>query len=305
MSQINVDTIRGRTGGAPALDKGAVVTGVITATTLSGNVTGNVTGAVTGNATGLSGGPDVTVGKLTVNNDATVGGALTITGNFTVEGTQTIINTSQLDVEDKTVGVASTSSPTDVKADGAGLVVYGTSEKSMVWYNNSDAFTFSDAIDIKGAVETVTVGATATIPAGPKYVVLTCDAQDGTVFSHDVANGSVGILSLTNMPVTKNSVTTYTILFTQTSVADASGIGNTTYETGIGTNITLTPIGVSGFSTTALVSAGTTVILGTGNNDLDIVTIAVHYNGGGTGTATNYKTFSQKTGQFSLGAVGI
>ena len=152
MSQINVDTIRGRTGGAPALDKGAVVTGVITATTLSGNVTGNVTGAVTGNATGLSGGPDVTVGKLTVNNDATVGGALTITGNFTVEGTQTIINTSQLDVEDKTVGVASTSSPTDVKADGAGLVVYGTSEKSMVWYNNSDAFTFSDAIDIKGAV---------------------------------------------------------------------------------------------------------------------------------------------------------
>jgi hypothetical protein len=41
MSQINVTTIRNRTGGPPSLDKGAVVTGIITATT--GKFTGNVT----------------------------------------------------------------------------------------------------------------------------------------------------------------------------------------------------------------------------------------------------------------------
>ena len=51
MSQINVTTIRNRTGGPPSLDKGVVVTGVATATTFDGNLTGNVTGA-TGTFTG-------------------------------------------------------------------------------------------------------------------------------------------------------------------------------------------------------------------------------------------------------------
>ena len=53
MSQLYVDNIRNRTGGAIGIPTGAVVTGVITATT--GNITGN----------------------LTVSGDATVGGALT------------------------------------------------------------------------------------------------------------------------------------------------------------------------------------------------------------------------------------
>ena len=41
MSQLNVDTIRNRTGGPPSLDKGAVVTGIVTAT--SGEFSGDVT----------------------------------------------------------------------------------------------------------------------------------------------------------------------------------------------------------------------------------------------------------------------
>ena len=47
MSQINVTTIRNRTGGPPELDKGVVVTGIVTATT--GDITGNLTvgGSVT------------------------------------------------------------------------------------------------------------------------------------------------------------------------------------------------------------------------------------------------------------------
>jgi len=47
MSQINVTTIRNRTGGPPELDKGVVVTGIVTATT--GDITGDLTvgGSVT------------------------------------------------------------------------------------------------------------------------------------------------------------------------------------------------------------------------------------------------------------------
>ena len=35
--------------------------------------------------------------------------------------------------------------------------------------------------------------------------------------------------------------------------------------------------------------------------DIDFVTFGIHYNGGGTGTATNYKTFVTKNGDFRLG----
>ena len=41
MSQINVSTIRNRTGGPPSLDQGVVVTGIVTATT--GEFAGDVT----------------------------------------------------------------------------------------------------------------------------------------------------------------------------------------------------------------------------------------------------------------------
>ena len=75
MSTLRATNIRGRqNGNAPVLPDGAVITGVITATTFSGNITGNVTG----DATGLTGTPDITVGTV---NATTVSVAGTITYN--------------------------------------------------------------------------------------------------------------------------------------------------------------------------------------------------------------------------------
>ena len=99
---------------------------------LVSNIVGNVSGGAS--FTGI-----VTASALNVINDATVGGALTVT-NLTVNGTQTIINTTTLDIVDKTVGIASTSTPSNTTADGAGIVVYGGNDgnKSITWDNTSD-----------------------------------------------------------------------------------------------------------------------------------------------------------------------
>ena len=172
------------------------------------------------NRTG-TGGP--TVSALTVTDGVLVGGALTVTGNFTVNGTQTIVNTTSLEVKDVNIGIGSTSTPSDAWINGGGLTFYGTTNKTITWNSNSDDFTFSNGIDIKGAVETVSVGTTIGI-AGTTSIILECDARNGTVFTHDLANGIVGITSLRNFPVTKNSATTFTILFTQ----NATGTANTT-----------------------------------------------------------------------------
>jgi hypothetical protein len=65
MSQLNIDFIKNRTGtGAPSFPNGAVVTGVVTATTFNGNLTGN--------ATGLSGTPNLNVGVVTTSGDVTI-----------------------------------------------------------------------------------------------------------------------------------------------------------------------------------------------------------------------------------------
>ena len=322
MSTLRVDNIKSRSGTAVSITASNSLdvsgnlnvtgsgnfnapSGIATFATFSGNLTGNVTG----NATGLSGTPDITVNQLTVNNDGTVGGALTVTGNMTVQGTQTVINTTELDVEDKTIGIGSTSAPSNTTADGGGIVVYGstngTNDKTIRWYNNSQAWTYNVGLDILGAVESCVAVTTSSIPAGPTKVVVECDWAQGTVFNHDLANGTVGIVSLKNFPVTKNSVSTFTLILTQTSVSAGSGAGNTVSTNGIGTNITLTPYGIAGFSTSARVSAGSTITLGLVNDDTDIVTLAVHYNGSGTGTAANYRTYGVRNGQYALGAVGI
>ena len=74
---------------------------------------------------------------------------------------------------------------------------------------------------------------------------------------------------------------------------------NTSYPGGIGTEVTLTPLGVAanaGISVqTDLWDLQLLLFSQELQDDIDIVTFGIHYNGGGTGTAGNYKN----TGQLS------
>lgn len=60
--------------------------------------------------------------------------------NLTVNGTQTIINTTSLEIADKTVGIGSTSTPSDALIDGGGIVVYGTTNKTLTYNNTKKGF---------------------------------------------------------------------------------------------------------------------------------------------------------------------
>jgi len=148
---------------------------------------------------------------------------------------------------------------------------------------------------ITGATETVSVGTTYPTPdSSNTKVTLELDASKGTVFTHDVSNGNVGIVSLTNIPVRGNSLTTYTIIFDQLSSTPV-GTGNTLPKNGIGTNVFLQG-GFTGFSTTSkypLNAAGVagTVTLSATASDVDIVTFGVHYNGGTTTVPASFKVF--------------
>ena len=139
----------------------------------------------------------------------------------------------------------------------------------------------------KGVTETTNVGAYA----GSE---LTCDTATGTVFTHDLQDGLVNSIKISNFPATTNSFHTVTVILTQNN----AGTGHTTALTGIGTNLTLDPIGVTAFSKTVKVGLGQTITLGTTADDINIVTLGVHYNGGTNTDAANYNVFITKSGDF-------
>ena len=159
--------------------------------------------------------------------------------------------------------------------------------------------------------ETVSVGSTSHY-IQDKSVTLELDCSNGSVFTHDLSNGNVGIVSIQNFRVNTNTFTTATIIFTQNSSTPTGGIGNTMvasvpsqYPGGIGTEVTLTPLGVTGFSTNGRVGSATTVVLSGTASDLDVVTFGIHYNGGGTGTPGNYITLVTKSGDYRFGDIGF
>ena len=121
MSQLFVDNIKNRTGGAIGAPSGAVVTGVATATQFSGNVTG-VAATFTGNVSvgGVLTYEDVTnidsVGVITARSGiefgvSGVGGTITASGQAEFIGIVTALG----------VNVSGVVTATSFKGDGSAL----------------------------------------------------------------------------------------------------------------------------------------------------------------------------------------
>ena len=131
--RVRADNFANNAGtGAPTFTAGLNVTGVVTATTFDGTATTATTAnALATNATGTN---------------------LILSGDLTVNGTQTVINTQILDVADKTVGVASTSTKTALTQDGGGLVIYGPSDINFTYDRNKIAVGLNTNLSVSGVV---------------------------------------------------------------------------------------------------------------------------------------------------------
>ena len=70
---------------------------------------------------------------------------LIVAGNLTVSGDQTILNTTQLEVEDINIGIASASTKlNDAQLDGAGITIHGSQgDKTLTWSNANSRLEFN------------------------------------------------------------------------------------------------------------------------------------------------------------------
>ena len=232
MSQINVTTIRNRTGGPPALDKGVVVTGCTTSTSgyFSGNVTigGTLThedvtnidsvGIVTARGGFLAGNPAVSIGAtITAAGAASFSGITTVSDNLFVGSGVTVYAST---------GIVSA---TAFYGDGAALsgVVSGIEVESggSSVGTSLTAINFASGATItqgSSGITTVTIAAgitTATTgnPSGITSTLYLSDAQDHKVnvtgfVTFTTSGGSEGdshTLRITNVGVATVGFSTY------------------------------------------------------------------------------------------------
>ncbi len=105
--------------------------------------------------TGISGGSDTLVlstgGTAAISVDSSQN--VVMSANLTVSGTTTTINTTNLDVEDKNITLGKVSSPSDTTADGGGLTLKGSSDKTFNWVDSTDAWTSSEHITLSATKE--------------------------------------------------------------------------------------------------------------------------------------------------------
>ena len=80
-------------------------------------------------------------------------GLVTIPGDLTVNGTTTTINSTTLVVQDKNIEMGVVATPTDVTADGGGITLKGTTDKTINWIDATDAWTLSEHVNIASAKE--------------------------------------------------------------------------------------------------------------------------------------------------------
>ena len=86
--------------------------------------------------------------EITTEDSFEVAGNLTVTGNLIVGGSTVAINTEVITVEDKNIELANIATPSNSAADGGGITLKGTTDKTFNWTNSTASWTSSENIDL-------------------------------------------------------------------------------------------------------------------------------------------------------------
>ena len=106
---------------------------------------------------------------------AVSGTSLTLSGDLTVNGTTTTINATELSVDDKNIVIGDVATPSDATADGGGITLKGTTDKTFNWVDATDSWTSSEHINLASGKD-LKVNGTAVISSTAGGFIFT----DGT-----------------------------------------------------------------------------------------------------------------------------
>ena len=253
MSQLFVDNIKGRTGGAIGAPAGVNVTGVVTATTFDGNVTGGTISGTTG----------------TFSGNVSIGGTLTYEDVTNIDAVGIV--TAQQGIR---IGTGGTVGPA-----GAGIVTYygdGQYLQNII----SGVTVQEEGSSLSNAATTLNfVGdnVTASGSGGTKTITISGGSGITTTASSPSANTVVtlNLGTAQHHDITLTAGIT-TISCTGGSIGDSHSVVLTQPSSGIAT---------VGFSTYFLFPSGATPSMSEGSSKVDLVSFVVRTQGS-TGIAT-------------------
>ena len=127
-------------------------------------------------------------GNTSITNTLGVGGNLLVTGDLTINGTTTTIESVTLTIDDKNIELGSVDTPTDTTADGGGITLKGTTDKTILWENDTDSWDFSENVIVSDGKYTMTDKVRARDGDG-LYIV---DDADNGIFVKDGGNVGIG-----------------------------------------------------------------------------------------------------------------
>lgn len=110
---------------------------------------------------------------------ATVGdntGTLVVAGNLQVDGTTTTVNSTTLTVDDKNIELGTVNTPSDTTADGGGITLKGATDKTILWDNANDNWSFSEHVNVV---------------TGKEYKVNNVSVLNATTLGSSVVNSSL------------------------------------------------------------------------------------------------------------------
>lgn len=171
--------------------------------TLSVNKASTQENAIVINASARTVGLYPTISASTVN----VGGNLVIAGDLTVEGTTTTLNTSVFTVEDKNIIIANVASPTNSTADGAGITIKGTTDKTVAYSNSSNWLDVSETVNL-AAGKALYIGGTKVIDGNSLGSAITSIPGVSSFGTQNVLNVGPGAPAVTRMRLENNRIST-------------------------------------------------------------------------------------------------
>jgi hypothetical protein len=101
-------------------------------------------------------------GLTTPVPEINIGGDLVVAGNLTVQGVTTTINTADVTIEDKNITIANVSAPSDTTADGAGITIKGTTDKTIIYSQADNWLDISESLNLS-AGKAIYIGDTLVI----------------------------------------------------------------------------------------------------------------------------------------------
>ena len=189
--------------------------GSATTTPVTGGLGGTITFSGTAGEVEVStnaGTGTFTIGlpdSVQLTSNLSVGGNATITGNLTVNGTTTTVNSTTVDVADKNITLANVATPSNTTADGGGITLKGTTDKTFNWVNANSAWSSSEHIHLAAGkafyidgnwvLSGTTLGTGITTSSLTGVGTLTSGALGTGFTTVAVAQGGTGATTLTGL----------------------------------------------------------------------------------------------------------